>query len=62
MYYAKGCFKIVLNETSSEIDKAKYFRIGLHWYNKYLKNNLGLEINDIDKIISKIVIDSPLIS
>ena len=59
-YYAKGCFKIVLKETTSEIDKAKFLRIGLNWYNKYLKKNLGLKINDTDKILSKIVFYYPL--
>jgi uncharacterized protein YneF (UPF0154 family) len=59
-YYAKGCFKIVSNVNTHELDKAKYFKIGLIWYNKFLKRNIGLHINDIMKIYSKIITDSPL--
>ena len=60
LYYAKGCFKIVSNEDIRVLDKAKYFKTGLIWYNKFLKKNIGLHINDIMKIYSKIITDSPL--
>ena len=60
LYYAKGCFKIVSKEGTHELDKAKYFKTGLIWYNKFLKKNIGLHITDIMKIYSKIITQSPL--
>ena len=60
LYYAKGCFKIVSNEGTHELDRAKYFKIGLMWYDKFLKKNIKLHINDITKIYSKIITHSPL--
>ena len=60
LFFAKGCFKIVLKETSDEIDKAKYFLRGLTWYNKFLEKTINLKINNIDIIYEKILIKSPL--
>ena len=60
LYYAKGCFKIVSKKDTHELDKLVYFKIGLIWYNKFLKKNINLHINDILKIYSKIITHSPL--
>lgn len=60
LYYAKGCFKIVSKETADEVERAKYFAIGLTWYNRFLKKNINLQINDVMKIYSKIITHSPL--
>ena len=59
LYLAKGCFKIVLEETSDEIDKARYFMRGLIWYNKFLNKTISLHINNVDYICEK-VFKSPL--
>lgn len=59
LYFAKGCFRIVLKEMSNEIDKAKYFIMGIIWYNKFLKKTINLQINNIDNICEKIL-RSPL--
>lgn len=37
LYYAIGCFKIVTKKGTHELDKLIYFKIGLIWYNKFLK-------------------------
>jgi hypothetical protein len=55
LYYAKGCFRIASKETTDEIDKARYFMIGLAWYNKYLKKNINLQIKDMIRIRSKVI-------
>jgi hypothetical protein len=34
--------------------------MGLNWYNKFLKRNIGLQINDITGIYSKVITDSSL--
>jgi hypothetical protein len=60
LYFAKVFFKIVLKESSDEIDKAKYFMTGLIWYNRFLKNTINLHINNIDIICEKVLIKSPL--
>ena len=59
LYLAKGCFRIV-KKSSDEIDKAKYFMIGLIWYNKFLKHTFNLQINNIDTIFEMVFIKSPL--
>jgi hypothetical protein len=59
LYFAKGCFRIVLNESSDEIDKAKYFMRGLVWYNRF-KNTINLQINNIEKVCENMLLKSPL--
>ena len=60
LYLARGCFRIVSNKSSDEIDKAKYFMRGLIWYNRFLKNTINLQINNIDKICENMLIKSSL--
>jgi hypothetical protein len=59
LYYAKACFKMI-TEDSDQIDKARFFKTGLIWYNKFLKRNINLHINNIMKIYSKNITNSPL--
>jgi hypothetical protein len=57
-YYAKSCFKI-MNEKKSEADKAEYFRLGLGWYNKFVKR-ITSNVFDIETIYSRIISNSQL--
>jgi hypothetical protein len=57
--YSKGCFQLI-SLKKMEIDKARYLLEGLLWYNKFLNRHLNLRINEITKIYSKIITDSPL--
>ncbi|MDR4492407.1 MAG: hypothetical protein R2685_16180 [Candidatus Nitrosocosmicus sp.] len=59
LYYAKGCFQLIEKE-KMEIDKAKYLLEGLFWYNRFLRKNMHLQLNDLIKIYSKIITNSPI--
>lgn len=51
-YFAKTCFMSALNKKDI-LKQMYYFSIGLQEYNRYLKRQLKLQINDINKILSK---------
>jgi hypothetical protein len=53
LYFAKGCFSLI-GEKTDEVEKMKYFVMGLNSYNLYLRRNVTLEINDLKKIFSQI--------
>jgi hypothetical protein len=53
LYFAKGCFEIVSKSTNA-IEKLKYIIRGLDNYDAYLQRRLGLGINNLEKIYSKI--------
>lgn len=57
-YYARGCFQISKNQ--SESAKMTYLIRAINSYNKFLKRNLKLQINDTNEVSSKIISDSVL--
>jgi len=59
IYFARACFDIVLKETSSNLEKARYLQLGLRWYNRFLKRNIGLQF-DYQAVYSRILMSFPL--
>jgi hypothetical protein len=55
-YLAKIFFRAILN-VEDEVEKMKYLINGLSSYNKYIRRALGLQINNLKEIYSKIVSD-----
>jgi len=55
-YLAKGCFDISFEKEDNKVDRVKYLLKGLYFYNKYLKRNLGLQINDLENICYNIIV------
>jgi hypothetical protein len=55
-YYAKGCIQLLSKKTDKS-EKMNLLVRALNSYNKYLKKTLKLQINNIDKICSKIISD-----
>ena len=51
---------MTLNDAKTIIEEIINMRLGLEWYNKFLKRNTDLQINDIETIYSKIVSSSEL--
>ncbi len=49
--FAKGCFNLMA-EKKDEVEKMKYFVMGLNSYNSYLRRQIKLEISDLRKIYS----------
>jgi hypothetical protein len=60
LYFAKGCF-ILLEKKKDEVEKMRYFVMGLNSYNLYLRQQIKLEIVDRKKIYSKIASSAPAI-
>jgi hypothetical protein len=58
-YFAKILFRAILKK-EDEAEKIKYLVRALNSYNKYIRRSLGLEINDLKKIYSKIISDPVL--
>jgi hypothetical protein len=58
-YLAKVLFRVILKK-EDEAEKIKYLVNTLNSYNKYVRRILGLEINDLNKIYSKILSDPDL--
>jgi hypothetical protein len=56
--FAKGCFNLMA-ERKDEVEKMKYFVMGLNSYNSYLRRQIKLEISDLRKIYSWIA-SSPI--
>ena len=58
-YFSVGCFKILQRYSNmDEMEKRKYIIQGIEYYDKFLKKNLRMRINNIDKITSKILPES----
>ena len=58
--FARGCFKTVISSLKmDEMDKRQYLINGISHYNKFLKKNLNLKINNLDEIHSEILPISP---
>lgn len=57
-YLAKEYFKTIYN-VRNNLSKAKYIVIGIKSYDRYLRRNLNLQIKDVDKLCSKILISDP---
>jgi hypothetical protein len=64
-YLARGCLDISkkLNKEGdkkpdNETEKMKYILKGLYFYNKYLKRNLGLQINRLENTFYNIMVES----
>lgn len=55
-YYAEGCV-LQLLKTTDQVDKMNLLVRALKSYNKYLKRTLKLQINNIDGICSKIILE-----
>jgi hypothetical protein len=53
-YYAKGCFQILTRRSDKE-EMMKFLVMGINSYNKFLKRNLKLQINNIHNLYSKII-------
>jgi hypothetical protein len=49
-----------ISKKEDEAEKIRYLVRALNSYNKYIRRSLGLEINDIKKIYSKILSDPAL--
>jgi hypothetical protein len=58
-YYARGCFHL-LSKRGDRAEKMSYLIMGINSYNKYLKRTIKLQISNINKIYSKILVDSLL--
>jgi len=58
-YLAKASFNLSSKKVCSEVDKApQYFLKGLSFYNRYLKRNLGFQINHPEDIWFNIMVKS----
>ena len=55
-YFAKA-FVGIASKEKEEAKKVKYVIEGIKFYNRYLRRNLNLQINDIKTIYSKLIID-----
>jgi hypothetical protein len=53
-YYAKGCFSFLMKR-KDDSEKMRYLVMGINSYNKYLKKNLKLQINNINNLHSKLI-------
>jgi hypothetical protein len=53
LYFAKGCFNFI-EDRKDEVEKMRYFVMGLNSYNSYLRRQIKLEISDLKKIYSRI--------
>ena len=58
-YFAKTSFRVISKKVD-EVEKMRYVIKGLNSYNKYLRRNLGLQINDLKRIYSRIISDPAL--
>ena len=58
-YFAKASFNLSSKKIYNKVDKTpQYFLKGLHFYNRYLKRNLGLQINHPEDIWFNIMVKS----
>lgn len=55
-YFARISFRMV-SKVEKNMEKMRYLIIGLNSYNKYIRRNLGLQINDLRRIYSTIITD-----
>lgn len=55
-YLARLSFR-AMAKVKDEIERVKYLVLGLGFYNKYIRGTLGLQINDLKLIYSKIIAD-----
>ena len=58
-YFAKVLFRLI-SKKEDEAEKMRYLVRALNSYNKYIRRSLGLEINDLKKVYSKILSDPAL--
>ena len=58
-YFAKVLFRAI-SKKEDEAEKIRYLVRALNSYNKYIRRSLGLEINDLKKVYSKILSDPTL--
>lgn len=56
-YLARLSFR-AMAKVEVEIERVKYLVLGLGFYNKYIRRTLGLQINDLKLIYSKIIADA----
>jgi len=56
-YLARLSFR-AMSRVEDKVERMKYVIDGLGFYNKYIRRELGLEINDLKAIYSKIVADA----
>jgi hypothetical protein len=55
-YFARQSFRTV-SRGEDDVERMKYLIVGLSSYNKYIRRSLGLQINDLKVIYSKIIAD-----
>jgi hypothetical protein len=53
-YFARACSEVI-SDKITETEKIAYLDKCLNSYNKYLRKNINLEMNDSSKILSKII-------
>lgn len=56
-YLARLSFRAI-SKVQDDIERMKYLIVGLAFYNKYIRRTLGLQINDLKMIYSKIIADA----
>lgn len=56
-YFAKAYIKVA-SDDENETKKAKYFMKGIKFYDRYLRRNFNLQINDINEIYNRFIFDS----
>ena len=57
-YYFAKAYCSILQKSEDDVEKMRYLIGFISSYNKYLRRNLGLQINDLRKIYSKFLSDS----
>jgi len=61
LFYSIGCFKILRNfEDITEIENTRYVITGLKYYDEYLRRNLNIGINNIEKFYTKLVLNNSI--
>ena len=58
--WQRHVLKFLSTETNEVTEKSKYLKWGLDSYNKFLKKTIGLQINNIEEIYSKIMVSASL--
>ena len=57
LLFAKECIKIGLKK-NDQIEKTYYIIQSIKWYNEYIKNSLNIQLNNINRLFDKIVIET----
>jgi len=61
LFYSIGCFKILRNfEDITEIENTRYVIAGIKYYDEYLRRNLKISINNIEKFYTKLILNASI--